>query len=299
MTVRMFAAVVAVACLVGIAWAGDTTPIVPIGKSSFEFIDQQGDPTRPVTVWMFIPADCLPDCPVQYVFHGVERNGETYLDHWIALATAGRFMVVAPEFSRRHYPQDTDYNLGRVLDESDPRKWAFAVPDHLFDYLKARLQLRADTYQAFGHSAGGQFVHRWLLFQPDNHASSIIAANPGWYTMPVWDPEQTTFSFPFSLIGSPLGQQRLHEALARRFTLMLGERDTNPQHKYLNRSPGAMAQGAHRFERGQTFFAAARAAARQLGAALAWDLVIVPDAAHDNAAMAKAAVDYMSHAAAR
>ena len=117
--------------------------------------------------------------------------------------------------------------------------------------------------------------------------------------MPLWELAKTAFSFPFSLIGSPLGQQRLHEALARRFTLMLGERDTNPQHKYLNRSPGAMAQGAHRFERGQTFFAAARAAARQLGAAFAWDLVIVPNAAHDNTAMAKAAVDYMSHAAAR
>lgn len=299
MAVRILAAVVAVACLVGVARAGDTIPVVPIGKSSFEFIDHQGDPTRPVTAWTFIPEGCLPDCLVQYVFHGVERNGEEYLGNWIALAKTGRFMVVVPEFSRRHYPKGADYSLGRVLDEPDPRKWAFAVPDHLFDYLKARLKLRADTYRAFGHSAGGQFVHRWLLFRPDNRASIIIAANPGWYTMPEWDPENTTLSFPFSLVGSPIGKQRLQEALSRRFTLMLGERDTNPQHKNLNRSRGAVAQGAHRFERGQTFFAAARDAARRLDSAFAWDLVVVPDAAHDNAAMAKAAVDYMSHASPR
>lgn len=299
MAMRILAAVVTVVCLTGAARAGDSTPAIPIGKSRFEFIDHQGDPTRPVTAWTFIPEGCLPDCQVQYVFHGVARNGEEYLGNWIASAKAGRFIVVVPEFSRRHYPKDTDYSLGRVLNEPDPRKWAFAVPDHLFDHLKARLKLRADTYRAFGHSAGGQFVHRWLLFRPDNRASVIIAANPGWYTMPEWDPENSTLSFPFSLVGSPIGQKQLQEALSRPFTLMLGERDTDPKHKTLNRSPGALAQGAHRLKRGQTFFAAARDAARRLGSVFAWDLVVVPNTAHDNAAMAMAAVNHISHVSSR
>ena len=52
-------------------------PPVVTGKSSFEFVDAKGDVSRPVTVWMFVPDGCLPDCPVPHVFHGVQRNGET------------------------------------------------------------------------------------------------------------------------------------------------------------------------------------------------------------------------------
>ena len=205
MAVRILAAVVAAACLTGV----DSSQR-PNSRHSHRQVELRVHrpsrrSTRPITAWTFIPEGCLPDCQVQYVFHGVERYGEEYLGNWIASAKARRFMVVVPEFSRRHYPKDTDYSLGRVLNEPDPRKWAFAVPDHLFDHLKARLKLRADTYRAFGHSAGGQFVHRWLLFRPDNRASIIIAANSGWYTMPQWDPEKSTLSFPFSLIGSPIG----------------------------------------------------------------------------------------------
>ena len=291
MVTRIIGAFIVVTCLSEIASAAEP---IAVGKSSFEFVDHLGDPGRPVTVWTFIPEGCLPDCPVQYVFHGVERNGEEYLGNWIGFAKAGRFIVVVPEFSRKHYPKDADYSLGRALDEPDPEKRAFAVPDHLFGYLKARLQLHAGTYRAFGHSAGGQFVQRWFLFRPDSHASIIIAANPGWYTLPEWNPERTRFPFPFSLVGSPIGQQQLQQALSRRFTLMLGDRDIDPRDKNLNRSPGASAQGVHRFERGQHFFAAAREAAERVGVPFMWDLVVVAGARHDNAAMGRAAVEYMN-----
>jgi pimeloyl-ACP methyl ester carboxylesterase len=222
----------------------------------------------------------------------MKRNGEEYLDNWIPFASAGDFIVVVPEFSRRYFPKDADYSLGRVLGEHDSKKWAFSVPDHLFDYLKTRLKLRADKYRVFGHSAGAQFVHRWLLFRPSNRADIIIAANPGWYTMPEWDPKKTTFSFPYSLVGSPIEQQQIREAFARQFILMLGEHDTDPQHKHLNRSPGAMAQGLHRFARGQTFFATARDIARRINSAFAWKLVVVLGSGHDSAAMARFAVNY-------
>jgi len=296
MITAMLAVSIAFTLFCGTASAAETTAI---GKSNFQFIDRQGDPTRPITVWTFIPEGCLPECPVQFVFHGVERNGEEYLNSWIGFAKAGHFIVVVPEFSHKQYPQGSDYSLGRVRDEREPEKWTFAVPDHLFEFLKARLQLHAQAYRAFGHSAGGQFVHRWLLFRPDNHASIIIAANPGWYTMPEWDPAKTQFRFPYNLIGAPIGQQQLQKALSRRFTLMLGARDTDPQHKYLKRSQGASAQGSQRLERGQAFFAAAKNAAQRLGIPFIWDLVIVPGAGHDNAVMAKAAVEYMNQAVPR
>ena len=66
--------------------------------------------------------------------------------------------------------------------ESDREKWAFSTIEHLFD------EMRVDqaSYVLFGHSAGGQFAHRMALFRPDSRASVIVAANPGWYTMPEW-----------------------------------------------------------------------------------------------------------------
>ena len=41
--------------------------------------------------------------------------------------------------------------------------------------------------------------------------------------------------------------------------------DNNPNHKYLKNTPKAIAQGAHRFERGHHFFNAAKSKADALG----------------------------------
>ena len=98
---------------------------LPIGKSQFEFTDKKGDATRPVKVWMFVPENCDTKCPLQLVMHGVKRNGEEYLDNWVAFAKERRFIVITPEFSRQYFPEDDDYILGRSTTEKDPNKWAF------------------------------------------------------------------------------------------------------------------------------------------------------------------------------
>ena len=36
----------------------------------------------------------------------------------------------------------------------------------------------------FGHSAGGQVLHRLAIFRPNNKADRILASNSGWYTIP-------------------------------------------------------------------------------------------------------------------
>ena len=36
----------------------------------------------------------------------------------------------------------------------------------------------------FGHSAGGQFVHRFVQFKPNSRVNYAISANAGWYTVP-------------------------------------------------------------------------------------------------------------------
>ena len=284
---------------------------LPTGKTRFSFVDQLGDPARPITIWMFVPDGCDATCPLQFVMHGLQRNGETYLDSWSGFAKERKFIVIAPEFSRQYFPRDDDYSLGRATTEKDVNKWAFAVPDHLFDELKSRYGFTAASYRLFGHSAGGQFVHRLHLFYPDHHASPIIAANPGWYTQFEWGMDKngdpSKFKFPYNTIGSGIDEARARAALSRAFVLMLGDKDIDANDASLNHSAGADAQGLNRFQRGQNFLLNAKAAAQNLRAtaevkagALAdieqtwnWQSIIVLGVAHDNAEMAKAAVEFM------
>lgn len=276
-----------------------TTAALAAGKTQFNFVDEQGDPTRPVTVWMFVPEACSgvnSTCPLQVVMHGVQRNGETYLDSWVEFAKDKKFIVIAPEFSRQYFPRDDDYSLGRSTTEPDAKKWAFAVPDHLFDELKLRYGLSAASYRLFGHSAGGQFVHRLQLFYPEHRASPVIAANPGWYTEFEWgmaDAVNTKFKFPYNTIGSRVDEARAKTALRRPFVLMLGDRDTDANDTSLNKSAGANSQGLFRFARGQHFLTNAKAAAQKLGVVWNWQSITVAGVAHDQAAMAKAAIAFM------
>lgn len=267
---------------------------LPVGKSQFEFVDKKGDSTRPVKIWMFVPDSCDTKCPLQFVMHGVKRNGEEYLDNWVGFANEKKFIVVTPEFSRQYFPNDEDYSLGRSTTEKDPNKWAFAVPEHLFDELKSRYGFNAESYRMFGHSAGGQFVHRLHLFNPQHRANPIIAANAGWYTEFEWGllfaPQ---FKFPYNTSGSPIDDTRSKAALSRPFVLMLGDQDTDPNDPNLNKSAGANSTGLNRYARGQRFFENARRASQRLNVSFPWQLQVVRGVAHDHAAMSAAAIKLM------
>jgi hypothetical protein len=119
----------------------------------------------------------------------------------------------------------------------------------------------------------------------------MIAANPGWYTMPEWRKDKGAEPFPYSLVDSPAGEAELRQALARRVLLLVGEKDSDPDAENLNQSAGAKKQGDSRVERGENFFKAVTAAAQELGVKLGWELTEVPETAHDAAAMSRAAAE--------
>jgi pimeloyl-ACP methyl ester carboxylesterase len=220
---------------------------------------------------------------------GVQRNAADYRGYWERSADRYHVVVVAPEFSKKAWPRAAAYNQGDVVAQRDPEKWTFSAIEHLFDEVA---EGRA-TYVLFGHSAGGQLVHRMALFRPDARASMMVAANPGWYTMPEWRAKRASDPFPYSLVDSAVSDVQLKGAFERPFTLMLGTRDTDPNDKDLDHSAGAEREGHSRFERGHAFFTAAQGAARELDVKLAWTLVEVPGVAHDGAAMSRAAADML------
>jgi pimeloyl-ACP methyl ester carboxylesterase len=265
---------------------------IPPGKWSFVFTDAKGRGAEaPMRVYTYRPRKCDEKCPLQFVLSGVQRNASQYRDYWELLADNYGVVIVAPEFDQRHWPRAAGYNLGEVERQDDPAKWAFSAIEHLFDEVR---EGRTD-YRIFGHSAGAQFLHRMMIFRPDNRASVAVAANPGWYTMPEWRKDKPADAFPYSLVGSKAGEAELRKALQRRFVLMVGENDNDPNDEILQKYDDDIKkkQGATRVERAENFFKAATAAAGDLGVKFAWELVEVPDTAHDGAGMSKAAADFL------
>lgn len=267
--------------------ASQAVEALQTGKGEFTFNDLAGNPGKPLNVWFYKPKDLAPDAMVVFVMHGVKRNGEDYRDQWVHHADRYHFLLVVPEFPKESYSNDT-YQFGNVRDP-DVRKWSFSAIEHLFDALRVHEPIHQASYFMYGHSAGAQFVHRFMLFMPQTRVQMAISANAGSYTMPSYssDPE---FQFPWSLDPKIVDEDQLKQVLGRHMTVMLGEDDVDPNHPALPRQPQAMAQGRFRFERGQHFFAAAKDQAQKLGVTLAWNLITVPHVAHSDTGMSEAAV---------
>lgn len=242
----------------------------------------------PLPVFYQLPERVTADMRIVFVMHGVNRDADRYRDEWAALARQHGFIVVCPQFSATDFPGALGYNTG-YFTEADgtarPRsQWSFAAIEPLFDDVRRRFGTGAERYSIYGHSAGAQFVHRYVLFMPEARLDTAIAANAGWYTMP-----DRNIAFPYGLAETPVGEAALGAALGKPLTVLLGTADTDRADADLRKTPEADAQGPHRYARGQAFFARGEAAAAASGVAFGWRLQRVPGIAHRNAGMAAAA----------
>jgi hypothetical protein len=253
------------------------------GYGSFIFANSG----KNITVWYYNPG-IIPTTPVVFVMHGAERNGQEYRNSWVEYAQKGRFLLLVPEFSKEIYPDSEQYNLGNMFSESgaqiDRSEWTFTTIEKIFDQVKTVNQLEAKNYSIYGHSAGAQFVHRFVLFNPEARIKVAIAANAGWYTMPYFNVE-----YPYGLANSGSNPSLLIKAFSKKLVVLLGSEDTNPNHKYLSKTPGAMAQGSNRFERGEKFFRIAKTAAATGQMPFNWKLKKVWGVGHSNSKMAREA----------
>ena len=126
-----------------------------------------------------------------------------------------------------------------------------------------------------GHSAGGQFVHRYAAANPEPVTTHYVVANPSSYLYLDGDRPSS------ARVGNPCdgaephcqGHDRYRYGLAalnaymsalgpdairnryrqRRVTYLLGLEDDDPEHPELDRSCAARAQGLHRLERGNAY----------------------------------------------
>lgn len=261
-----------------------------ITAGSFVFTGWEG-PDLPV--YYQLPDRVTPDTPVVFVMHGVNRDADRYRDEWASLARRHGFIAVVPQFGQADFPGSRGYNTGYFSEEDGtprPRNlWSFAAIEPLFDDVRQRFGTRVARYSIYGHSAGAQFVHRFVLFMPEARIDQAVSANAGWYTMP-----DMQTGFPYGLGDAPVDEAALSAALGKQVTVLLGTADTDRADPDLRKTPEADAQGPHRFARGQQFYANARQAAERLETPFGWSIRTVPDVGHSNGKMAKAAAPLLA-----
>ena len=271
----------------------DARPAVQATSSqgTFLFEDWAGPPIK---VWYQTPVRITPATPIVFVMHGVRRDADRYLAEWAPIAARHGFILVVPEFSQADFPGSRGYNAGFMHEEDGtnrPRsRWSFAVLEPLFDTMKARTGSQAPTYVLYGHSAGGQFVHRYVMLMPEARLGRAIAANAGWYTMPDLESE-----YPYGLAATPADKASLTRALGKPLTILLGTADTDVTDPNLRRTPEANAQGPHRHARGLNFYRQAQKAAERGGVPFGWRLEEVRGVGHKNREMAVAAAPLIAN----
>ena len=257
------------------------------GRNAVPFIDPK-NPDRPVTLQIYRPEGHTPDWPVVVVLHGMLRNGDDYRDFWIKPAERHKLLIVAPTFSDEAYPEPGNYNNGRVYDDEGnlrPRdRWVYATPARVVEALREAGVMTQPKARIYGHSAGGQFVHRMVSTHGADCFSDIVAANAGWYSLPVLDRV-----FPEGLGGIGLNEDDLRRLFAYPLRLLAGMDDSQANAENLPSNPEALAQGPGRFQRACNYFARGKAAAERLDTPFNWMFTEVPGIAHDGCAMGLAA----------
>jgi hypothetical protein len=265
---------------------------------SFDFSPESPLNLALIKVFYHIPAGDLKKMPILMAFHGAGRNASAQRNYWIQLANANGFMVIAPEFSDVNYPGlGDDYLMANIFDDGDnpsvasfnsSDEWTFSSLDPLFEAIKAAVSGSQEKYSAWGHSAGGQFLHRFVTYLPSSKLDVAVCSNSGWYTVP-----ESTVSFPYGILNSQLSDEDLTAAFSKNLIVHLGQNDTNPDGGVRRNAVLDAQQGIHRLERGRYYFNTSKIQAQNRGNSFNWELKEVSNIGHDEALMANDAFQFL------
>jgi hypothetical protein len=227
------------------------------GSGSFIYNYNSTNYNKDIRVFYYIPTNKTNTTPILFVFHGTERNAEEYRNSTIEKATLLGFIVIAPEFSEANFPDGDAYNLGNVFIDGDnpspstlnpEQKWTFSIIEPLFDFVKTNINNSTTSYNAYGHSAGAQFLHRLIMFKPNTRINKAVISAAGWYTFP------NSIVFPYGLSQSPVQNLSVPNFLSKNIYIQVGVNDDDPNAPGLRRNVFADAQGINRKERATNYF---------------------------------------------
>lgn len=289
---------------------------IKTGSGSFLVEGGHGHGEKTITVYYHKPENFSPDSSILFVIPGSGRDGDEYRDAWIKASEKHGLLVLSPR-----YPEETygfgQYHMGGLMYDmnpydhiresentnelflneetftfkvnQNPEEWIFNDFDRIFEMVVDSMGSNREQYDIFGHSAGGQILHRFALFQPESKADRILASNSGFYTMPERDTE-----LPFGLQNTPVTLESLKTSFAKRLVLYIGEEDDEDEMGgILLRSPTVDRQGTHRLERSRYFYDQSKALADSLETPFNWEREVISGIGHDFRKMSAAAAEFL------
>ena len=230
-----------------------------------------------VEVFYITPEIINKDTKVIFVIHGNSRNAEDYLSVWIPHVANKNVIVAAPQFRkidfRYFFLLEMAESSGKLNSNKD--EYLNNSISLFFNYLKSKFSLSTETYRMFGHSAGAQFTHRYMLLSMDNRISNTVIANAGWYTF-ITDDE-----FPYGINNSPINisNEQIKWFMSKKANLLIGSDDIG--FKSVNSSKGAKLQGLTRVDRATNYFNSLIMNSESRGYALRWNYRVLDRVDHD------------------
>ena len=146
----------------------------------------------------------------------------------------------------------------------------------------------AKTYDLFGHSGGGQFVHRFVLLKPNARINKAIAANSGWYTAP-----DGIANFPYGIMNSPITSIQPNNYFSKRLYITVGELGNIGSDPSIRHNNASDLQGLNRLDRANYFFTNSQNYAQAVQSQFNWQFHIVPNSGHDPTKMSNDAINIL------
>ncbi len=182
-----------------------------------------------------------------------------------------------------------DENIVEFNVNKSEAEWIFNDFDRIFKIVKKATNSNQKTFDMFGHSAGGQILHRFVLFYPKSKAYRVLASNAGTYTFP-----DNKTNIPFGIKNVDVNQKQLKKSFKKKLVLFLGALDNDSETRgRMLRSKTADRQGTNRFDRGKNYYKFSKELSENSGMKFNWKLEIVPNVGHDQKKMAEAAAEYL------
>ena len=254
------------------------------GTGVFVFNDHQPLADKPIDVYYHVPEGNAENMPVLFVFHGFGRNAIEYRNAWIDQADERSFILIVPEFSDQYFPGGDAYNLANIFVDgdnpssstlNDEEEWTFSVIEPLFDKVQSLTDNNQNGYKVYGHSAGGQFAHRFAIFKPDSRAEHILASAAGWYTVP-----DDAIDFPYGIAQSPVVNTAPEAYFQKNLSIIIGKEDDDPNAPGLRRNETVDEQGINRLARARHFFNRSNEIAQQNQVDFNWDFTEINNIGH-------------------
>ncbi|MBD1584710.1 hypothetical protein [Pseudoalteromonas sp. S16_S37] len=288
------------------------------GSGNYFISGGKGHEARLINVFYYMPQKFNAASRVLLVIPGAGRNAWSYRDSWVEAAEQYNVLILSPAYAEDDYDfasyhlggtvSDLVFNNKQALAEGkktskyrfedqellfdinhDAQSWLFNDFDRIFNSAISALAAPQSNYDIFGHSAGGQILHRLAIFHPDSKAQRIVAANAGSYTV-----ANRENNIPFGLKNSKLSDEHLHRSFAKQLILLIGELDNDSETRgSMLHTPTLDKQGLGRLARSHYFFAHSAQYAANINAKFNWQHQVVKGVGHDFKKMSKAAAQYL------